>query len=87
MDAVQQIHEAANVALGKAIEELDKKIRPVQRAYFACCYASSHETFKADDVPDKIGLCQRPMLEVQQMLSAAQQEFQGNIGKCHQVRT
>ncbi len=51
MEAVQQVHEAANAALGRAIEVLDKQIRPVQRAYFNCCYACSDDRRKSAEVP------------------------------------
>jgi hypothetical protein len=85
MEAVQAIHEAANEALGRAMEGLDKRVRPVQRAYFACCYACADEGRKATEVPDCISACQAPMIEVQSTLAEAQEEFQGRIGRCHQA--
>lgn len=54
MERVQKVHQAANEALGKAIEELDKKVRPVQRAYFNCCYLCSDDSRAAVDVPSCI---------------------------------
>ncbi len=86
MEAVQAIHEAANEALGKAIQQLDKQIRPVQRAYFSCCFACSDASRPAADVPSCIAACQQGMIAVQTALGDAQETFQGMIGKCHGVR-
>lgn len=83
MESVSEIHTRANQALSLAVESLDKKIRPSQRAYFACCYACSHESTKPQEVPDCLSSCQEPMMRVQERLQNAQETFQGKIGACH----
>jgi hypothetical protein len=83
MESISEIHTRANQALSLAVESLDKKIRPTQRAYFACCYACSHESNKPRDVPECLEKCQIPMLQVQDKLSNAQETFQTRISTCH----
>lgn len=85
MEAVAEIHDRANEALSVAIQALDKRIRPVQQAYFACCYACSDMSRPTQQVPECISQCQSHMIGVQEALGTAQETFQQRVGQCHAV--
>jgi hypothetical protein len=85
MEGIKQVIEEANVAIGGAVNGLDKKLRPAQRASFQCYYACTDDSRAAGDVSACIAECQEPMGRVQEALSEAQEAFQTRIRACHET--
>lgn len=85
MDAIESIHRSANDALVKEIAPLDKALRPLQRAYFACCYACHDDAKPMSEVAQCAAACAGPVEAVQESFGQAQQAFQQRVSRCHQI--
>jgi hypothetical protein len=85
MDSVQALHDRANAELRLSIERIDKELRPLQRAYFRCCFSCSDDTRPSDKVGSCIEACQAPVAAVQESLGGAQQSFQNRVRRCHEM--
>lgn len=84
MEAVRSAIDDANNALMKSVEGLDAKLRPVQRAFFACGYAATSDSRPTMEVAESIEKCQEPFQRVQQLMNDAQGEWQTRIRSCHE---
>lgn len=84
MEAVRGAIDDANNALMKSVEQLDAKLRPVQRAFFACGYAATSDTRGTMEVAESIEKCQEPFQRVQQLMNEAQGDWQTRIRGCHE---
>jgi hypothetical protein len=84
-DAIAEISRSANEELQKKINRLDKDLRPLQRAYFRCCYGCSDDARASSDVPPCISRCAAPMESVQEGLGEVQGTFGARIKRCHEL--
>lgn len=80
---VRRLHGEANAALRGSVSRLDALLRPVQRAYFACCTACTDDSRATEAVSSCVAACAEPLSAVQGKLRAAQDDFQARVRGCH----
>lgn len=85
MERVEALYARANSELQTHIMRIDKELRPLQRAYFRCCYACSDDSQPAKDVTSCISTCQEPLAATQASLGGAQQAFQKRVQRCNEI--
>ncbi len=85
MEAINEIHKDANEEMVRLTSAIDREVRPLQRAYFSCCYSCSDDKRKAEEVGTCVESCVAPVSSVQEALSEAQQAFKSRMSRCHQM--
>jgi len=80
---VRRLHGEANEALRGSVAKLEGRLRPVTRAYFACCSACTDDARPTEAVSACVAACSEPLAAVQGRLRAAQEDFQGRVRACH----
>lgn len=85
MDAINELTASANAELVRLVGRVDRDLRPLQRAYFKCCYGCSSDDRLAADVPPCLSRCQEPMAGVQEDMGAVQSTFQARLKRCHSL--
>jgi hypothetical protein len=85
MERVEALYERANAELQTHIVRIDKELRPLQRAYFRCCFQCSDDSQPAASVTSCITACQTPLSDVQSSLGGAQQAFQNRVRRCNEI--
>jgi len=85
MEAIEEIHANANAEMIKLTESVDRKVRPLQRLYFSCCYNCSSDERPAAEVGPCVASCVSPLTLVQDALSEAQEKFQSRTKRCHEI--
>ena len=84
-DAINEITKSANDELVRVIGRIDASIRPLQRAYFKCCYGCSDDARLTAEVPACLSRCQEPMSGVAEQMTEMQNEFQSRLKRCHKI--
>ncbi len=67
------------------MEGVERLVRPLQRAYFSCCYACTDDRNSASEVSPCVQRCVAPISRINEALGTAQSSFQQRMQRCHQV--
>jgi hypothetical protein len=83
MDAINSLTADANKELLRLVGRVDADLRPLQRAYFKCCFGCSDDARPTAEVAPCLARCQEPMAAVQEDLGGVQATFQTRLKRCH----